>query len=80
MAPRTQAQRAAAVLTPTTGIRCACGGRLSDVIDSRERQGWVWRRRGCESCGARETTEERPRHTVARETYTTGSAVDREDW
>ena len=34
-----------------------CGG-VSEVLDSRPRNGSVWRRRGCRQCGARWTTME----------------------
>lgn len=78
MAPRTQAQRAAAAAEPNNGIRCECGGKMGEVLDSRERVGYIWRRRACESCGMRATTKERVHHRsnsgVARETHTTGSA------
>lgn len=81
MAPRTKAQRAHALAHPETGIRCSCGARMSDVIETRERIGRVYRRRACQACGARVATVEQIEHRRARrvphETHTTGSVVRR---
>ena len=42
-----------------SGLRCACGGELGQVVDSRPVTGYVRRRRVCGGCGERTTTHER---------------------
>ena len=38
--------------------RCECGSYNIKVMDSREREGYIWRRRVCMDCGKRISTIE----------------------
>lgn len=42
----------------TIGLKCPCGGSLSNVTDSRPSSLGIRRRRVCDECGQRSTTAE----------------------
>lgn len=44
----------------------ACGHAGSDVIDSRKKEDRIYRRRCCQSCGERWSTEEVPASELRR--------------
>jgi len=42
-------------------MKCTgCGGSVWDVINTRQREGYIYRRRACLICGKRMTTREIP--------------------
>lgn len=45
--------------TSTEGIPCPnCGSKISEVVNTRDRDGYIWRRRKCYRCREKFTTNE----------------------